>query len=237
MMTPLPAHQVVLIMHSEPIIAVGLQYALAKAAGLDVRVVRGAVADSTERVVVLCDDGLLSSVLRQCPEAAVVVLARTPREFEIQHALERGVLGYLATSCHVDEVEYAVRAAASGRHFLCRAAAEEMASAFGSEALTQREHDVLMHLARGSCNKTIASELDIALGTVKAHVRSILGKLKAATRTEAASIASARGLVRNGDSVLERRGSVRDAQAWSASRAAPAGAQSVFVATKHDVTA
>ena len=61
--------------------------------------------------------------------------------------------------------------------------------------LTSREDEVLRLLAKGLSNKSIARELDIAAGTVKVHVKSIMSKLDASSRTEAASIATARGLV------------------------------------------
>jgi DNA-binding NarL/FixJ family response regulator len=190
-------HQLVLVMHSEPIVARGLVAALEEVPGLEVRV---AHPDEPlpERAVVVCEDAIARALSRALAGAALVVLARTPREFEIQLALERGALGYLVTGCRIDELQEAVRTASRGRRFLCRATAQEIANGFSCEALTTREHDVLALLARGSCNKTIANGLDIALGTVKAHVRSIMGKLKASSRTEAASIAAARGLVSPG---------------------------------------
>jgi DNA-binding NarL/FixJ family response regulator len=105
------------------------------------------------------------------------------------------VLGYLVSGCSLGELEGAVHAACRGHRFLCQAAAREVANSLTSETLTLRERDVLGLLAQGCCNKTIASGLDIALGTVKAHVRSIMAKLDASSRTEAASVAAARGLL------------------------------------------
>jgi two-component system NarL family response regulator len=61
--------------------------------------------------------------------------------------------------------------------------------------LTSREGEVLCLLAKGMSNKSIARVLDIADGTVKSHVKSIMSKLGASCRTEAASIATERGLV------------------------------------------
>ncbi|HVZ45514.1 MAG TPA: response regulator transcription factor [Ramlibacter sp.] len=63
------------------------------------------------------------------------------------------------------------------------------------DVLTSREEQVLRLLAKGSRNKAIAHDLNIAVGTVKAHVKSIMSKLNARCRTEAASIATGRGLV------------------------------------------
>ena len=54
---------------------------------------------------------------------------------------------------------------------------------------------MLQLIAEGRGNKAIASGLDIAVGTVKTHVKAILGKLDARSRTEAAAVASRRGLI------------------------------------------
>ncbi len=61
--------------------------------------------------------------------------------------------------------------------------------------LTRRERDVLTHLAQGQANRTIASELGISENTVKNHVRSILEKLQASSRSEAVVSALRLGLV------------------------------------------
>ena len=55
--------------------------------------------------------------------------------------------------------------------------------------------DELRCLVTGAANKAVAKKLNIALGTVKVHVRSIMGKLDARTRTEAATVAIKRGLI------------------------------------------
>jgi two-component system, NarL family, response regulator YdfI len=63
------------------------------------------------------------------------------------------------------------------------------------EPLTPREHQVLRLLAVGLANKEIASRLDISEHTVKFHVAAILGKLGAASRTEAVALGIRRGLI------------------------------------------
>jgi len=52
--------------------------------------------------------------------------------------------------------------------------------------LTQREEEILMHLAEGQTNKMIARQLDICEGTVKVHVKNVMRKLDVRTRLEAA---------------------------------------------------
>ena len=56
-------------------------------------------------------------------------------------------------------------------------------------SLTERERQILDHLARGESNKTIARALDISHDTVKLHVRHILSKLNLSSRVEAAVFA------------------------------------------------
>jgi DNA-binding CsgD family transcriptional regulator len=60
--------------------------------------------------------------------------------------------------------------------------------------LTRRELDVLRHITRGQSNRTIAAELGISENTVKNHVRSILEKLQAKSRAEAAVIGLRQGI-------------------------------------------
>jgi DNA-binding CsgD family transcriptional regulator len=60
--------------------------------------------------------------------------------------------------------------------------------------LTAREHEVLLLLVAGRSNREIATELFIAPKTASVHVSNILGKLGAASRTEAAAIAHAEGI-------------------------------------------
>ncbi len=64
-----------------------------------------------------------------------------------------------------------------------------------AEPLTRREREVLQMLAGGLANKEIAARLQISDHTAKFHVAAILGKLGAATRTEAVALGIRRGLV------------------------------------------
>lgn len=55
----------------------------------------------------------------------------------------------------------------------------------GEHLVTDREHEVLLHLGHGVSNKCIAAELGIAENTVRFHMNSILTKFRAGSRTEA----------------------------------------------------
>jgi two-component system, NarL family, nitrate/nitrite response regulator NarL len=64
-----------------------------------------------------------------------------------------------------------------------------------AETLTAREREVLLLVAEGLPNKAIARELGISEHTAKFHVGSLLGKLGAASRTEAVTLATRRGIL------------------------------------------
>ena len=63
------------------------------------------------------------------------------------------------------------------------------------ESLTQRERDVLIHVAGGHRNREIAKVLSISQDTVKTHLKHIIDKLGARDRTEAVTIAVRRGII------------------------------------------
>jgi DNA-binding CsgD family transcriptional regulator len=117
------------------------------------------------------------------------------REHAIRSVIELGIDGLVLTSSPVCDLLAGIRALSRGSHYLCEPAAQLLDQMPEHEALTEREDDVLRLLARGLCDKSIACDLGIAVGTVKAHVKSIMSKLGPSCRTEAASIATQRGIV------------------------------------------
>jgi DNA-binding NarL/FixJ family response regulator len=95
----------------------------------------------------------------------------------------------------LSELVRAVLTLAQGRRYLSASISQQVADSFTREPLTARESQVLGLLAEGLCNKMIGRQLAIQAGTVKSHVKGILTKLEAASRTQAVSIAARRGLV------------------------------------------
>jgi DNA-binding NarL/FixJ family response regulator len=192
----------VLVMHAEPLIAVGLVSALRQFPGFSVQMHGGndppleavdvIVADYQDGVELACTPAIRPPSLKA---ARVLVMTTHDREHEVRLALEAGVHGYLLLDCPIQELIASVRALGRGSRYVCLAVAQRMAESLTREALTPREADVLRLLVRGQCNKSIAKQLDIAVGTVKAHVKAIMGKLNASSRTQAASVAAQRGLI------------------------------------------
>lgn len=197
------------ILHRDPVVAGGLACALREHADLDVDDSRGwtepALAPSpcatrAAQVVVADYEGGVALAARHRGRSdvgapAVLVVTTQGTQWEIRHALEVGVRGYLLLGCPVGELIAAVRSLNLGLRHLGTEPARLLADGIAREALTPREEEVLRLLVEGHANKTIANTLDIAVGTVKSHMKSIFGKLDAASRTEAVTLAARRGLL------------------------------------------
>lgn len=125
----------------------------------------------------------------------VLVLSHSDGELSICRALEHGVKGYLTRDCQPEQLVDAVLTLARGQRYLQSSVLHRLADIVAQDMPTPREIDVLRLVATGLCNKAIASQLNIGCGTVKTHVKALLDKLGAPTRTAAADIAKRRGLL------------------------------------------
>jgi two-component system NarL family response regulator len=106
-----------------------------------------------------------------------------------------GIHGYVLLGGPLAELIEGVTAVANGLRYLSRVVAQCVADRLTHTSLTSRELQVLSLVAAGESNKAIARELRIEMRTVKSHMTSILSKLAASSRTQAASIGATRGLV------------------------------------------
>lgn len=189
----------VAVMHCEPLVSLGLVAALRQQTDMDVQLHDSGTAPGDARVLVTDYEQALQLSKRGSESggasARLLIVSSQDREQEVRLAIERGIHGYILLGCDISELASGVRMLASGAKYLCTAVAQRIAESLTRDALTVRETDVLFLVARGQCNKAIARHLDIAVGTVKTHLRAIMDKLDATTRTEAASIAAERGLL------------------------------------------
>jgi two-component system nitrate/nitrite response regulator NarL len=139
----------------------------------------------------------------------VVMLTMSREDADLRAALRAGAQGYLLKDMEPEELVPALEVALRGDNVVAREMVGTLADIVRSNAgpelearrpampfadLTQRELEILEHVAMGLSNKMIARALDIADGTVKLHVKAILRKLGMRSRVEAAVAAVEYGL-------------------------------------------
>ncbi len=133
----------------------------------------------------------------------VVMLTSFASREQILEALDSGAVGYLLKDGETAELQAGVRAAAHGESPLSPRVAltvvREHRSGSGTEALSDREREVLALLGSGASNKQIAYRLDISPKTVKSHLSRVFRLIGVSDRLQAAMWARRHGLVRDGD--------------------------------------
>jgi two-component system nitrate/nitrite response regulator NarL len=133
-------------------------------------------------------------------ETPVLILTMSDAASDLAAALRAGVRGYLLKDMEPEDVIAAIERAARGELTVAPAMTPKLAQMLQAgfkggdrkdpiDTLTERERQILEHLARGESNKAIARTLDISHDTVKLHVRHILSKLNLSSRVEAAVFA------------------------------------------------
>ncbi|MCM4077611.1 response regulator [Paractinoplanes hotanensis] len=141
----------------------------------------------------------------------VLVMTDHDTDEDVLAAIAAGAAGYLRKDAPADELVAAVRAVAAGgavitpavlNRILVRVAealpAPETTTASKLDALTDREREVLVHVARGHSNAEIAAALQVSETTIKTHVGHVLTKLRLRDRTQAVVLAYETGLVKPG---------------------------------------
>ena len=208
-----PRRPAVFVMHPDALVRAGLTAALQQHAGFDTFVDGRDDTDwDLPRIDVIITDydeamrlaGALEGAVDETAAARTLIVTTHDREADIRRAIEAGIHGYVLLGGPLAELIDGVTAVANGVRYLSRSVAQRMADSLTHTALTSREIQVLSLVATGAPNKSIARELRIEMRTVKSHMTSIMGKLGATSRTQAAGIATARGLV-------EQRGALRRA--------------------------
>ncbi len=149
-----------------------------------------AVIERTRPDLVICDLHMPAGggikVARTCGEQTrIVMLTVSEAERDLLDAVAAGAVGYLVKSTPSDELRLALWKAAHGEPVFSPSLAALVLGEFrrmhktggDGQALSDREREVLQHVARGHTYREIGEELFIAEKTVENHVRNILGKL------------------------------------------------------------
>ena len=143
-------------------------------------------------------DGVVATeeILAAAPETKVLILTTFGTSDDISRALKAGATGAIMKSATNHELLAAVQSVAQGKRFISAEVEGILANDPPIPELSQRQSEILESIARGLTNKEIATQLDISLESVKSHVKVILEKLEASSRTEAAAIAQRKNLLK-----------------------------------------
>lgn len=137
----------------------------------------------------------IRAIRAEHPNARIIVLTTYSGDAQALQALKAGAAGYLLKSSLRRDLLDAIRSVHAGQRHLQPEIATDIALHAIDEALTGREIDVLQLIATGNANKQIARKLDLSEDTVKAHIKSIFGKLYVNDRTHAVTKAAKRGII------------------------------------------
>ncbi|WP_040494925.1 response regulator [Ilumatobacter nonamiensis] len=203
----------VLIADDQELVRTGLRMILDAQDGIDViaEVTNGREAvDVAQRLrpdVCLLDirmpvlDGIEATRLLAGPDVdaplAVVVITTFDLDEYVHGALKAGARGFLLKDAGPELLAQAVHAAANGDALIAPSVTARLLASFADaapsgppaqpvDALTEREEQVVLTVARGRTNVEIADELHISLSTVKTHLASLMSKLGARNRVEIA---------------------------------------------------
>jgi two-component system NarL family response regulator len=139
---------------------------------------------------------LLYQLRSRWPEIRAVMFTSYCLEEEVYAALEAGAWAYVRKGAVRAELLQAIREVHSGqRHIPPEIAAKLAEHIANGGGLSVREREVLGYVRDGRTNKDIAGILGISEHTVNLHVKSILNKLGAASRTEAVTLALRKGIL------------------------------------------
>ena len=143
-------------------------------------------------------DGIAATaeLQREVPSAKILILTTFGSSENIAKALKAGAVGAVLKSSGNDELIGAVLKVAKGERYLSGEVQQLLKDDPPLPDLSPRQIEILDSVARGLTNKEISTQLDISIESVKSHVKIILEKLGAGSRTEAASIAQRKQLLK-----------------------------------------
>ncbi len=148
---------------------------------------------------------------RRLPEHRVLIVTTYELDEYVVEALRAGAAGFILKDTPPDDLVEAIQVVAAGDGLLSPSVTRRLLAQVvtrlpsqrerppGLDALTAREHEILLLIARGSSNAEIAAELFLSELTVKSHVSHVLGKLGLRDRVQAVILAYEVGLVTPGE--------------------------------------
>jgi DNA-binding NarL/FixJ family response regulator len=211
-----PAIRVVIV-DDHPLFRLGLEAAVQEMDGVDAVGSASCARDvadlmsATSPDVVLLDIGLPDAsgldvnrwLAEHHPTVRVVMLTMSEDLDSVIGALRDGASGYLIKGADAEQIEHAIRSVASGEAVIDRSLVQPMTELIDARRttptrpfpqLSAREFDILVLMAQGLDNTTIARQLVLSPKTVRNHVSNVFAKIDAPDRPGAIVLAHRHGL-------------------------------------------
>ena len=144
---------------------------------------------------------LLPDFNKRCPKGRVLIVSLLAEEDFAARALKAGAAGYILKSSSAEELVRAIQRILAGGKYVSQAFAGRFAESFGAtkdkphEALSPREFEVFLRIARGSAIKEIAAQLSLSVKTISTYHTHILEKLSVRNDAELGEYALRSGLI------------------------------------------
>jgi DNA-binding NarL/FixJ family response regulator len=145
---------------------------------------------------------VLRTVRQRYPETRVLILSGFPEESYALAMIRNGASGYLCKDCDGDELLRAIHMVAAGRRYVSGRTAELLADEMSGErsgmlhdALSDRELQVFLRLARGESVSDIAEQLHLSVKTISTYRSRVTEKLNVSSNAELATYALRHGLI------------------------------------------
>jgi DNA-binding NarL/FixJ family response regulator len=144
----------------------------------------------------------LAAIKARQPDLPVLILSGFPEAHYATTLLRQGASGYLNKECEPEEIATAIRAIARGRRYITPAVAELLADGVSAgadkpahEALSERELQVFLRLARGETVGHVAEQMFLSVKTVSTYRSRILQKMKLQSNSDLTYYALKNGLI------------------------------------------
>lgn len=200
----------VVVVDDHPVVRQGVAALVRARANLHVVGEAGTVDDAVSTCLALLPDVVLldlrlgsgsgvtviQKVIAAVPRTKFIVFTTYDDDDDVAHAVFAGAVGYILKDAFGEEITQVIERVASGERVIPAAVEERVALQAKPVTLSERERDVLHLVAHGLSNREIAEALRIGEASVKTYVMRICTKLEVLDRTEAATAALRRGLLR-----------------------------------------
>ena len=143
----------------------------------------------------------LAAIRARAPDLPVLILSGFPEEHYATTLLRQGASGYLNKDCDPQDIVTAIRTVHRGRKFITAGVAERLAEGLGGsgkpphEALSERELQVFLRLARGETVGHIADGMCLSVKTISTYRTRVMEKMHLASNSELTYYAIKNGLI------------------------------------------